>query len=206
MGTCCTHCRKLALSVGYTPIAELETDAGRYLFQLWGLGYCMSLVRVAVSALRALEGVGWLPEFVTGMVWRCSKWSTSQAVARPYAAMEELRAFALACDGRAQLTVNGMAVPSFTCLLRVGEAAPIRRGGSCSRGLGFHTVKCDPQFVKRRMGSSGRFWFRWFGGEGSTFAVPLVHVCPQGSAYLQMVMATALSGRASAPAPWNAWR
>ena len=68
--------------------------------------------------MRALEEMGWLPEFVTGRVWRCAKWATSQAVAHPYAGLEELRSFARACDGRAQWTAYGMAVLSFTCLLR----------------------------------------------------------------------------------------
>ena len=153
MGTYRTHYRKLALWVGYTPIAELETEACKYLFQVWGLGYSKSFLRGAVSALRALEEMGWLPEFVTGRVWRCAKWTTSQAVARPYAGPEELRAFVMVCDGRAHWTVYGMAVLSLNCLLRVGEEVPIKRGGSRSWGLGFHTVKCDPHFVGRRMGS-----------------------------------------------------
>ena len=48
MGTHCTHYRKLALRVGYTPIDGLETEACRYLFQLWGLGYSRSFLRGAV--------------------------------------------------------------------------------------------------------------------------------------------------------------
>ena len=153
MGAYCTHYRKLALWVGYTPVAELETEACKYLFQLWGLGYSRSFLRGSVLALRALEEMGWLPEFVSGRVWGCAKWTTSQAVARPYAGLEELRAFAMACDGNAQWTVYGMAVLSFACLLRVAW-----RPRSRSRGLGFHTVKCDPHFVRQRMGSYGRSW------------------------------------------------
>ena len=102
--------------------------------------------------MRALEETGWLPKFVTRRAWRCAKWATSQAVARPYVGLEELRSFARACDGRAHWTVYGMAVLSFTCLLRVGEAPPIRRGGSRSRGLGFHTVKCGPAFRPKEAG------------------------------------------------------
>ena len=112
----------------------------------------------------------------------------------------------MACDGRAQWTVYGMAVLSFASLPRVGEAAPIRRGGSRSRGLGFHTVKCDPHFVRRKMGRYGKAWLRRLGAEGSTSAVPLAHLCPQGSAYLQMVLAAALSGCVTAHARWRAWR
>ena len=171
-----------------------------------GLGYSRSFLRGVVSAMRALEEMGWLPEFVTRKVWRCAKWATSQGVARPYAGLEELRSFARACDGRAQWTVYGMAVLSFTCLLRVGEAAPIRRGGSRGRGLGFHTVKCDTHIIRRKLGSYGRARLRWLDREGSTSAVPLAHLCPQGSAYLQMVMATALSGCESAHTRWHAWR
>ena len=182
MGTYCTHYRTLALWVGYTPIDGLETEACRYLFRLWGLGYSRSFLGGAVSAMRALEEMDWQLEFVTGRVWRWAKWATSQA--RPYAGLEELRSFARACDGRAQWTVYGMAVPSFTCLLRVGEAAPIRRGGSRGRGLGFQTIKCDPHFVRRKLGSYGRAWLQWLDCEGSTSAVPLALLCPRGSAYL----------------------
>ena len=56
------------------------------------------------------------------------------------------------------------------------------------------------------MASYGKSWLRRLDGEGSTSAVPLAHFCPQGSAYLHMVMATALSGCASAHARWHAWR
>ena len=206
MGTYCTHYRKLALLVGYTPIDGLETEACRYLFQLWGLGYSKGFLKGAVSAMCALEETGWLPEFVTGRVWRCAKWATSQAVARPYAGLEEVRSFARACDGRAQWTAYGMAVLSFMCLLRVGEAASMRRGGSSGRDLGFHTFKCDPHFVRRRLGSYGRAWLRWLDPEGSTSAVPLAHFCPQGAAYLRIVMAAALSGCESAHLRWHAWR
>ena len=75
-----------------------------------------------------------------------------QVVARPYARLEELRSFVRACDGRAQRTVYGLAVLSFTCLLRVGEATPIRRGGSRSRGVEFHTIKSDQQLVGKEAG------------------------------------------------------
>ena len=79
--------------VGYTLIAALETEACAHLFQLRGLGYPRSFLRGAVSAMHALEEMGWLPELITGRVWRCAKWSTSQAVACPYAGLEELRDF-----------------------------------------------------------------------------------------------------------------
>ena len=69
--------RKLALWVGYTPVDGLEIEACRYLFQLRALGYSRSFLRGAVSAMRALDEMGWLPEFVTGRVWRCAKWATS---------------------------------------------------------------------------------------------------------------------------------
>ena len=206
MGMYCTHYKKLALWVGYKPIDGLETEACRYLFQLWGLGYSRSFLVGAVSAMRALEEMGWLPEFVTGTVWRCTKWATSLAVARPYARLEELRSLARASEGRAHWTAYGIAVLSFTCLLRVGEAAPIRRGGSRARGRGFNTVKCDPHLVRRKLGIYGRAWLRWLDREGSTLAVPLEHFRLQGAAYLQMVMALALSGCASAHARWHAWK
>ena len=172
MGTYCTHYWKLALWVGYTTVAELEMEACKYPFQLWGPGYSRSFLRGAVSALRALEEMGWVPGFVISRVWRCAKWTTSQVVVRPYTRLEELRAFAMACDGRAQWTVYGMPVLLFTCLLLVGEAAPIRTGGSRSRGLGFCTVKCDPRFVRRKLGCYGKVRLWWLDVEGATSAVP----------------------------------
>ena len=81
--TYCTHYRKLALWARYTPVAELGTEACRYLFQLWGLGHSRSFLRGAVSALRALEEMGWMPELVISRLWRCAKWTISQAVVRP---------------------------------------------------------------------------------------------------------------------------
>ena len=50
MGTYCTHFSKMALWVGYTPTSELEQAACRYVFQLWGLGYSGSSLKIAVSA------------------------------------------------------------------------------------------------------------------------------------------------------------
>ena len=64
--------------------------------------------------MRALEEMGWLPEFVSGRVWRRAKRSTSQVAARPYAGLEGLGNFARVCDRRAQLMVYGMVVLSFT--------------------------------------------------------------------------------------------
>ena len=84
MGTCCTHYKKLALWVGFTAIDGLQSEACRYLFQLWGLGFSGSFLRGAVSALRALEEMAWLPEFVAAGVWRCVKWATSQACSGPH--------------------------------------------------------------------------------------------------------------------------
>ena len=201
MGTCF---RKMALWVGYTPVAELEVAACRY--QYLYLYLSRSYLRVAVSALRAMQDMGWLPAFVNSRVWRCAKWASTAAVVRPYAGLGELKTFALACTCKAHWTVYGMAVLSFTCLLRVGEAAPLRRRGSWSRGLGFHTVKCDPRLVWRRMGAYGRAWLRWLDAAGATSAVPVAHFCPQGPAFLQMVMAGALSGSDSAHVRWHAWR
>ena len=96
MGTYCSHYTKSALWVGYTLIDGLETEACWYPFLLWGLGYSRSFLKGAVLAMWALQEMGWLPEFVTGSVWTCAKWSTSQAVARPYGGLKEPGNFARA--------------------------------------------------------------------------------------------------------------
>ena len=80
---------------------ELEAAACQYLYELWGLGYSRSYLRVAVSALRAVEDMGWPPAFVNSRVWQCVKWASTLAVVRPYADLGELSTFALACTGKA---------------------------------------------------------------------------------------------------------
>ena len=206
MGTYCTHFRKMALWVGYTPTSELERAACRYIFQLWGLGYSGSSLKVAVSAFRALEDMGWLPAFVSRRVWRCAKWAPTEPALRPYAGLDDLRNFALACTERPQWTVYGMAVLAFTCLLRVGEAAPLRRGGSRCRGLAFRTVKVAPRTVRRRLGKYAREWLGWLDATGATSAVVGAQFCPQGPAFMQSVMAAALGGSDNPHARWHAWR
>ena len=216
MGTYCTHFRKMALWVGYTPTSELEQAACRYIFQLWGLGYSGSSLKVAVSAFRALEDMGWLPAFVSRRVWRCAKWAPTEPALRPYAGLDDLRNFALACTERPQWTVYGMAVLAFTCLLRVGEAAPLRRGGSRCRGLAFRTVKVAPRIVRRRLGKYAQEWLGWLDARGATSAVVGAQLCPQGPAFMQSVMAAALGaattttpggthGGGGAPRPCDGW-
>ena len=206
MGTYCTHFRKMALWVGYTPTSVLEQAACRYIFQLWGLGYSGSSLKVAVSAFRALEDMGWLPAFVSRRVWRCAKWAPTEPALRPYAGLDDLRNFALACTERPQWTVYGMAVLAFTCLLRVGEAAPLHRGGSRCRGLAFRTVKVAPRIVRRRLGKYAQAWLGWLDAKGATSAVIGAQFCPQGPAFMQSVMAAALGGSDNPHAMWHAWR
>ena len=206
MGTYCTHFRKMALWVGYTPTSELEQAACRSIFQLWGLGYSESSLKVAVSAFRALEDMGWLPAFVSCWVWRCAKWAPTEPALRPYAGLDDLRNFALACMERPQLAVYGMELLAFTCLLRVGEAAPLRRGGSPCRGLAFRTVKVAPHIVRRRFGKYAQEWLGWLDAKGATFAVVGAQFCLQGPAFMQSVMAAALGGSDNPHARWHAWR
>ena len=183
MGTYCTHFRKMALWVGYTPTSELEQAACRYIFQLWGLGYSGSSLKVAVSAFRALEDMGWLPAFVSRRVWRCAKWAPTEPALRPYAGLDDLRNFALACTERPQWTVYGMAVLAFTCLLRVGEAAPLRRGGSRCRGLAFRTVKVAPRIVRRRLGKYAQEWLGWLDATGKDIDLQGGEVRTAGNAW-----------------------
>ena len=157
MGTYCTHYKRLALWVGYRPVAELETEACRYLFQLSGLGYSRSFP--PGGGIR-IGGNGMATKVRHRQALRMCKVINVSGSGTPVRGTGGAEGFRDGCDGRAQWTVYGMAVLSFTCLLRVGEAAPIRHGGSRSRGLGFHTVKCGPHFVTRRTRSYGRSWLR----------------------------------------------
>ena len=99
-----------------------------------------------------------------------------------------------------------MAVLAFTCLLRVGEAAPLRRGGSRCRGLAFRTVKVAPRIVRRRLGKYAQEWLGWLDATGATSAVVGAQFCPQGPAFMQSVMAAALGGSDNPHARWHAWR
>ena len=101
MGTYCTHNGKVALWAGCTPVAELDTKVSKYLFHLWVVGCSKSFLRGVVSALRALEEMGWMPEFVCRRARGCAKWTTSAAPVRPCTGLEKLRVFAMASDGRA---------------------------------------------------------------------------------------------------------
>ena len=198
--------RKMALWVGYTPTSELKQAACRYVFQLWGLGYSGSSLKIAISAFRALEEMGWLPAFVSRRVWRCAKWAPTEPALRPYAGLGDLLNFALACTERPQWTVYGMAVLAFTCLLRVGEAAPLRRRGSWCRGWAFRMVRVAPRIVRRRLGKYAQAWLGWLDAKGATSAVVGAQFCPQGPAYMQSVLAAALGGSDNPHARWHAWR
>ena len=72
---------------------------------------------------------------LTGRVGRFAKWATSQAAARPYACLEELRSFARACDGTAQWTAYGMAVLSFTCAYWGWVRQPLSDVAGSARGV-----------------------------------------------------------------------
>ena len=124
MGTYSTHFRKLSLWVGYTPVDRLEPEACKYIYCLWGKKFSRSYPKGAVSALRALEDMGWVPAFVPKRVWRCAKWSSPPEVCRPYAGLGELRLFAHTCGSRAQWSAYALAYLSFACLLRVGWGVP----------------------------------------------------------------------------------
>ena len=98
---------------------------------------------------------------------------------QPYAGLEELSKFAMACDGRSQWTAYGMAVLSVTCLLRVGEAAPIRPGGSRARGLGFHTTPLSVTHTSSQEG--GELWHDM----AATVGPRGIHICgPTGTLLL----------------------
>ena len=72
MGAYCTHYRKLYLWFSISPVGDLEMEVCCYLWFLCGRGYSPSYLQVAVSALRALEDLGWIPQMVTKKVWRCN--------------------------------------------------------------------------------------------------------------------------------------
>ena len=53
-----------------------------------------------------------------------------------------------------------------------GQGGPNPEGGIPQPGAGFHTIKCDPRFVRRKLGRYSRAWLRWLDIEGATSAVP----------------------------------
>ena len=109
-----THCKKLYIRFGISLVGRLEMEACRYLWFLWGRGYSPGLLQVGVSALHALEDMGWITQMVTKKVWQCNKQPKHQDTTRPHAGLEELCLFAQVCTSRNQWKVCAMAAISFT--------------------------------------------------------------------------------------------
>ena len=198
--------KRLYMWFGMCPVEDLEMEACRYLGILWARGYSPSYLQVAVSALLALEDLGRIPHMVTNKVWQCSRQPKERDATRPYAGLEELRLLAQVCSSHDQWTLFAMAAISFTCLLRVGEASPLRRGGSRAKGLLFITVKNDPRLVVRALGAWPRAWLKWLDKEGWTGAAYTALICPQGAHYHQEILAWSLQGAEAESVQWNAWR
>ena len=60
----------------------------------------------------------------------------------------------------------GMTILSFRCLLRVGEATPIRRGRSRARGLWFHSVSVTHTSFAGSWGATARRGYDGWTGRG----------------------------------------
>ena len=72
MGTYCTHYKKFHTCFA-CPARGLENGCAATCGSFWGRGHSHSYLQVAVSALWAVDDLGWIPHTVTKKVWRCGK-------------------------------------------------------------------------------------------------------------------------------------
>ena len=83
-------------------------------------------MRGAISAVRALEDLGWIDGVVLARHWRMAKSTIRNTEEqRPYGGPEALSVLAQSCRTKEQWSGFALAVLSFTCLWCVGEAAGV---------------------------------------------------------------------------------
>ena len=177
----------------------------QYLFQLWGLGYSRSFLRGAVSAMRALQEMGWLPKFLRaglGDVQNGPRLRRSRALTQDCRRSQISQGRVMA--GRSGRYTEWQSHRSHACY-GWARQPPSRVEGPAGGCCGFTPSSVTHTLSEGGWGATARRGCDGYTVRGPPSAIPLAHFCPQGSAYLQMVMATALSGCECAPPRWHAW-
>ena len=196
-----SHLRRLGFFYGPTPAKETQRVAEEVLLLLFKSGYRPATLRGAVSAVKAVHLLGWIPDLGWHRLWRLARAPVATKGERAYAGPHVLQVMAEACSTPADWSVFAAAAISFACLARVGEVASIRRSGLRSGSVSYWGIKRDERWVSRDVGRYVAEWILWL---RKTHAGREVLV---GSpSVLEEGMARLLQGSVYASYRWHSWR
>ena len=201
------HIRALGSLAASQPDVDKSKLLDRYLRALFAKGRSRSYMRGAISAVRAVEDLGWIAGVVQARHWRMAKSTirnTEQQ--RPYGGLEALSVLAQSCRTKEQWSGFALAVLSFTCLWRVGEAAGVRRRGIEDEAIWFRCNKNGDKVVQRELGPYSAKWARWLRDYGSTGRRRSPIMCPSGSPWLESFLEFGFRGTEYANHRWHCWK
>ena len=122
---------------------------------------------------------------------------------RPYGGLEALSVLAQSCRTKEQWSGFALAVLSFICLWRVGEAAGVRRRGIEDEAIWFRCNKNGDNVVQRELVPYSAKWARWLRDYGSTGCRRSPIMCPSGSPWLESFVEFGFRGTEYANHRWH---
>ena len=195
-----SHLRRFAFSSRPTPAEETQKVAEEVLLLLKS-GYRRATLRGAVSALKAVGLLGWIPELGWDRLWRPAKAPLATKGERAYARPHVLQTMTEACSTPTDLCIFAAAAISFASLTRVGESASIRYSGLRSGAVSYWGIKRDERLVLWDVGRYVGEWVLWLttmhNGREDLIG---------SSSYLEEGMARLLQGFVYASYRWHNWR
>ena len=179
----------------------------RYLRALFAKGRSRSYMRWAICAVRASEDLGWINGVVKPRHWRMGKSTIRNTEEqRPYGGLEALSILAQSCCTKEHWTGYALAVLSFTCLWRVGEAFGVRRRGIEGEAVWFRCNKNGDKVVQREVGPYSAKWARWLRDYGSTGRRRSPIMRPSGAPWLESFLEYGFRGTEFASNRWHCWK
>ena len=155
------HIRALGALAAAQPSLGPKKLLERYIRSIFAKGQSKPYLRAGISAVRALEDMGWIEKVVQPKHWRIAKSTLRETKEqRPYGGLEALPVLAQCCHTRERWTGFAIAVLSFTCLWSVGEAVGPRRRGIEDSPVWF---RCNTNGDKVLQRKSGLYVAAYFG-------------------------------------------
>ena len=136
-------CAGLDSFTNLPPAEKTQKVAEEVLLLLFKSGYRPTTLRGAVSALKAVRLLGWIPDLGWDRLWRLAKAPVATKGERAYAGPHVLQTMAVACCTPYEWSVFAAAAISFACLTRVGGIASIRRSRLRSGLVSYWGLKRD---------------------------------------------------------------
>ena len=201
------HIRALGTLAATQPKVDKSKLLDRYLRALFAKGTSRSYMRGGISAVRAWEDLGWIGGMVQARHWRMSKSTIRNTEEqRRYGGLEALSVLAQSYRTKEQWSGFALAVLSFTCLLRVGKAAGVRRRGIEDEAIWFRCNKNGDKVVQRELGPYSAKWARWLRDYGSTGRRRSPIMCPSGSPWLESFLEYGFRRTEYASHRWHCWK